>query len=84
SGVLTFVAGPRQSVITGVSHSGNVSGVQFTTIVGNQYSVAFTNQLGGNAAWPVDTTTLTGDGNIDTINHTNTGAGQEFYQINTQ
>jgi hypothetical protein len=84
SGVLTFVAGPRQSVITGVSHSGNVSGVQFTTIVGNQYSVAFTNQLGGNAAWPVDTTTLTGDGTIDTINHTNTGAGQEFYQINTQ
>lgn len=84
SGVLTFVAGPQPSNITGVSRSGNVSTVQFTTTVGNQYSVAYTNQLGGSAAWPVDTTTLTGDGNIDTINHTNNSPAVEFYRINTQ
>lgn len=84
SGVLTFVAGPRQPNITTINLSGNVSTVQFTTTVGNQYSVAYTNQLGGNAVWPVDTTTLTGDGNIDTINHTNTNPGVEFYKINTQ
>jgi hypothetical protein len=84
SGVLTFVAGPRPSTITSISRSGNVSSIQFTTTVGNQYSVAYTNQLGGSAAWPVDANTLIGDGNIDTINHTNTGAGVEFYQINTQ
>jgi hypothetical protein len=84
SGVLTFVAGPRSSLISGVSHSSNVSSVQFSTTVGNQYSVAYTNQLGGSATWPVDGTTLTGDGRIDTINHTNTSQSVEFYRINTQ
>jgi hypothetical protein len=83
SGVLTFVAGPRQSSITGVSRSANVSTVQFTTTVGNQYAVSYTNQLGGNGAWPVDANTLTGDGNIDTLYHTNNNPGVEFYQINT-
>lgn len=83
-GVLTFVSGPRQSTITGVNHSSNVSSVQFTTTVGNHYSVAYTNQLGGSAAWPADATTLTGDGNIDTINHTNNNGGVEFYRVNTQ
>ena len=84
SGVLTFVAGPRHSVITGVNHSGNVSAVQFTTTVGNQYSVSYTNNLSSNGVWPVDTATLTGDGEIDTINHTNNNLGTEFYRINTQ
>lgn len=83
-GVLTFVAGPRQASITGVIRSSNVSSVQFTTTVGNQYSVSYTNQLGGNATWPVDTTTLTGDGSIDTLNHTNNNPAVEFYRINTQ
>ncbi len=83
SGVLTFVAGPRQSLVTGVSRSGNVSAIQFTTTVGNQYAVSYTNQLGGTNTWPVDTTTLTGDGNIDTLNHTNNNLGVEFYRINT-
>jgi hypothetical protein len=84
NGVLTFVAGPRQPTITSISRSGNVSSVQFTTTVGNQYSVAYTNQLGGNGVWPVDANTLIGDGNADTINHTNNNQGVEFYQINTQ
>ncbi|HTR40629.1 MAG TPA: hypothetical protein VMH87_03360 [Pseudomonadales bacterium] len=83
-GVLTFVSGPRQSTITGVNHSSNVSSVQFTTTVGNHYSVAYTNQLGGNTAWPVDAATIIGDGNIDTINHTNNNGGVEFYRVNTQ
>jgi hypothetical protein len=85
NGVLTFVAGPRQSTITGVTHSGNVSGVQFTTTVGNLYSVAYTNALGGPVStWPVDATTnLVGDGKIDTLNHTSTG-NTEFYSIQAQ
>jgi hypothetical protein len=85
NGVLTFVAGPRQSTITGVSRSGNVSTVQFTTTVGNTYSVAYTNQLSAaTATWPVDATTLVGDGNTDTLNHTNSGAAAEFYRVNAQ
>jgi hypothetical protein len=84
NGLLTFVAGPRQSNITAVTRSGNVSTVQFTTTIGNTYAVAYTNFLGGAAAtWPVDATTLVGDGNINTLNHTNP-SGAEFYRISTQ
>ena len=84
-GVLTFVAGPRASTITGLNHAGDVSAIQFTTTVGNTYSVSYTNTLGGPVAtWPVDTNTLIGDGKVDTLNHTNSGDPAEFYRINTQ
>ena len=84
-GGLTFVAGPRPSTITGISHAGNVSAVQFTTTVGNTYSVAYTNQLvRGTAPWPVDaSTTLVGNGRVNTVNHTNSSSA-EFFRIATQ
>jgi hypothetical protein len=85
NGVLTFVAGPRSSTITGVSRSGNVSAIQFTTTVGNTYSVAYTNQLGAaTATWPVDVNTLIGDGKVNTINHTNNYDSAEFYRVIAQ
>jgi hypothetical protein len=85
NGVLTFVAGPHAPTITGVSRSGNASTIQFTTTVGNTYSVAYTNQLGAAAAtWPVDATTLIGDGRTDTLNHTNSGDAAEFYRVGAQ
>jgi hypothetical protein len=85
NGVLTFVAGPRTPIVTGFSQSGNVSSVQFTTTVGNLYSVAYTNQLGAaTATWPVDTTTLIGDGKIDALNHTNSGDAALFYRVSAQ
>jgi hypothetical protein len=84
NGVLTFVAGPRASNITGVAYDGNASSVQFTTVVGNQYSVAYTNALGGAVAnWPVATNTVVGDGRVKTISR-NTSAGTEFYRVITQ
>ena len=84
NGVLTFVAGPRPSSITSVSRSGGVSTVKFTTTVGNAYSVAYTNKLGGAvAAWPVDATTLIGDGRVNTINHTSSD-NLEFYRVTAQ
>jgi hypothetical protein len=84
NGVLTFVAGPRSSTITGVGRVGNVSAVSFTTTIGNTYGVAYTNQLGGAVStWPVDATTLVGDGYAHTLNHTNSGS-VEFYRILTQ
>jgi hypothetical protein len=83
-GALTFVAGPRASNVIGVNHAGNVSAIQFSTTVGNIYSVAYTNKLGGAvASWPVDTTVLVGNGKLSTINHTNT-SDAEFYLIKTQ
>jgi len=85
NGTLTFVAGPRQPVITGGGHSGNVSTIQFSTTVGNTYSIAYTNALGGAAStWPVDATTLIGDGNTDTLTHTNSTDNQEFFEIIAQ
>ena len=84
SGVLTFVAGPRASTIYNVSRTGNISTVQFTTTVGNIYSLAYTNALGASVAdWPVDATTVIGNGRINTINH-NSSDGAEFYKIKTQ
>lgn len=84
SGVLTFIAGSRPSVITAVSHAGNISSVSFTTTVGNHYALSYTNTLGGPVSiWPVDGTTLVGDGHVDTINRTSTD-NSEFYRVNTQ
>jgi hypothetical protein len=79
---LTFVAGARPSVIAGISYSNGVSTVQFSTTVGNSYSIAYTNALGGAVStWPVDSPTLTGDGGTDSLNHTNYTDTQEFFEI---
>jgi hypothetical protein len=84
NGVLTFVAGPRASTIKSLNYFGSVSALKFTTTVGNTYNVAYTNQLGGaTATWPVDATTVTGNGKVNTINHTTSG-NAEFYRILTQ
>lgn len=84
NGVLTFVAGPRASSVTKTTWAGNTSTIKFTTTVGNTYSVAYTNKLGGApSTWPVDGTTLVGDGKVNTLNHTTANA-VEFYRIKTQ
>jgi len=83
NGTLTFVAGPRASSISKVPHVGNVSSVSFSTTVGNTYSLAYTNQLGAPVStWPVDSTTVVGNGRVNTINHTNSGS-VEYYRIIT-
>ncbi len=83
SGALTFVAGPRPSTIAGINRTGNVSTIQFSTTVGNSYSVAYTNSLGAAAAgtWPVDPNTVVGNGGTGVINHTNSSVGIEFYKV---
>jgi len=84
NGLLKFISGPRAPGITGVSHSGNVSTVQFTTTVGNSYSLLYTNKLGGAVAtWPADVNTVTGDGKVNAINRTSSD-NVEFYHVNAQ
>ena len=84
NGVLTFIAGPRAPNVIGITRSGNVSSVRFTTTLGNTYSVSYTNALGGPVStWPVDGTTLIGDGNVNTLNHTNS-SNAEFYRVSAQ
>ena len=84
TGVLTFVAGPRSASIIEVDRSGDVSTVQFTTTVGNTYSLAYTNVLGAPAnTWPADGTTLVGNGKVNSINRTSSD-NAEFYRVNAQ
>jgi len=83
NGVLKFVAGPRSSNIIGISRAGNVSAVQFTTTVGNTYSVLYTNALGGSAPWPADTGSVVGDGKPNLLNRTNS-SNAEFYRVQVQ
>jgi hypothetical protein len=84
NGVITFVAGPRQSKIIRVTRSGTNSVVQFTTTVGTTYGLAYTNNLGGAAStWPVDALTIVGNGGPNVINHTNSAA-VEFYRVTAQ
>ena len=82
NGNLTFVAGPRSSTIINVTRSGNVSAVRFTTTVGTTYAVAYTNRLGtaASSTWPVDATTVVGNGKPNIINHTSSG-NAEFYRV---
>jgi hypothetical protein len=84
NGTLTFVAGPQPPSLYSVNRSGNVSTVQFTTYVGRQYSIAYTNQLAAPGTWQVDPNSITGDGKIDTLNHTNSSQNIEFYRVFTQ
>ena len=54
---------------------------RYNVSAGNTYTLAHTNKLtAAVATWPVDTTTITGDGNVDTITHTNAGSA-EFYEV---
>lgn len=81
NGVLTYTAGPRPSQIQSVTRTGTVSLLAFTTTLGTHYTVAYTNKLGSPiSAWPVDTVTNLGDGNVDTLLHTNSGS-TEFYGV---
>ncbi|MEI6075798.1 MAG: hypothetical protein WCS94_09510 [Verrucomicrobiota bacterium] len=83
-GTLTFVAGPRAATVSGTTRDSNVSAVSFSTTVGNHYSLAFTNQLRAPVStWPVDSQIVVGNGNVKTINHTNSGSA-EFYRIIAQ
>ena len=84
TGLLTFTAGPRPPSVSNIAHASNVSAIQFATTVGNTYSIAYTNKLGAAISqWPIDPTTLVGDGRTDTLYHTNSG-NVEFYNIQAQ
>jgi hypothetical protein len=86
SGALTFVAGPRASNVAAVNRAGTVSAVQFSTTVGNIYTVAYSSVLGPPlSSWTPDPTTLIGNGHINTLFHTNsTSVTTEFYNIRTR
>ncbi len=62
-GQLVFVAGPPAPAITAVSETGGIASVSFDTIVGGNYWLASTNQLGAKEAnWPIVSGPLVGTG----------------------
>jgi hypothetical protein len=70
NGTLTFVVGPPPPSIQGITRSGNVSDVQFGTIVGVQYALVSTNTLGAPASqWPVVSGPIVGTGYSSSLTH---------------
>lgn len=84
SGVLTFTAGAAtvpSPNITGITRSGDISTVSFTTTVGGNYWLTYTNTLGDSPTnWPVISGPITGDGTGKSLTHTNSGAAG-FYSV---
>jgi hypothetical protein len=83
NGALTFVAGPPPSTISGIARSAaGESDITFSTVVGGQYSLAYTNQLGAPVStWPVVAGPIAGNGNSSTLSHTNATDAAGFYEV---
>jgi hypothetical protein len=81
NGTLTFVAGPPPSSIVGITRTGNVSDVSYTTVIGGHYSLVSTNTLGAPVSlWPVVSGPIPGDGFNDSLTATNSAA-TGFYTV---
>lgn len=83
NGVLTFTAGPPAASVTGITRAGSVSSVNLGTIVGVNYQLTGSTQLGPNASWSTVGGTLTGDGYSHSLNETNTATAR-FYRVTAQ
>lgn len=83
AGALTYTAGAPKPGVTGITHSGGVSTVSFTTAVGGSYWLAYTNKLvgvGSSTNWPIVSGPITGDGNNNSLSHT-TADTAGFYRV---
>jgi hypothetical protein len=80
NGLLTFVAGPPPSNILGITRASGTNTVSFTTRVGGNYWLAYTNTLGGPVStWPVVSGPYPGDGRNDSLTHV-TSDNSGFYE----
>jgi hypothetical protein len=83
-GNLTFTAGPPTPSVTGITHSGNTSTVSFTTGLSGNYSLVYTNKLGGPSTnWPAIGGSLVGDGNINSLTSSTADASGFFKVVRT-
>jgi hypothetical protein len=81
NGTLTFVAGPPASSIVGLTRTGNVDDISYTTVIGGHYSLVSTNTLGAPVSqWPVVSGPIPGDGFNDSLTDTNSNT-TGFYQV---
>jgi hypothetical protein len=80
AGTLKFTAGPPAPVITGITRSGGVNTISFSTGISGNYSLVYTNTLGGSAGWTAASGSLVGDGNVNSLAHAN-AAGTGYYRV---
>jgi hypothetical protein len=80
-GTLTFTAGPPPSNILGITRSGGVSTVTFSTSAGGNYWLLYTNTLSGPvSSWLVVDGPVGGDSNNKSLTHT-TADSKGFYTV---
>jgi len=82
-GTLTFTAGPLTPVVTGITRSGNVNSVSFSTGLSGNYSLVYTNKLGGSTNWPVVSGPAVGDGNAASLNYSSADSAGFFKVVRT-
>jgi hypothetical protein len=76
SGNLTFIVGPPEPVVTGVTRAGNVNTVTFTTLAIGSYSLAYSPTLGSPiSTWSVVSGPVSGNGSSQSLSHTTAGSG---------
>lgn len=82
AGVLTYTAGAPKPSALGVVRGGGVNTVTFTTAVGGNYWLLYTNRITSLSStnWPVVAGPLTGDGNNNSLTHSTTNT-VGFYQV---
>jgi hypothetical protein len=82
NGTLTFTAGPVGPTIEGITRSGNVSTVSFTTLSIGNYSLVHTNALGAPVStWPVVSGPVAGNGATKSLSHTDSIDKAGFYGV---
>ncbi|MGA2751662.1 MAG: hypothetical protein ABSG59_23095 [Verrucomicrobiota bacterium] len=80
SGNLTFIVGPPEPTIVGITQAGNVASVTFTTLPVGTYSLAYTTTLGSPvSAWTVVSGPVAGNGGNQSLTYTNTTADSAGY-----
>jgi len=84
SGNLTFTAGPPSPVITGITRTGSLDTISFSTALGGSYSLIYTNKFAGSGSWPGVSGSLTGDGNVNSLTHQNTDSAGFYKVVRTQ
>lgn len=82
SGSLAFTAGPAGPTIEGITRTGSVSTVSFTTLSIGNYELVHTNKLGAPISkWPVVSGPIAGTGGIKSLSNTNSTDKAGFYGV---
>jgi hypothetical protein len=75
SGNLTFIVGPPEPAIAGITRAGNLVTVTFTTLPVGAYWLAYSDTLGAPVStWEVISGPVSGNGSSQSLSHTTAGS----------